>query len=102
MMGRSSRSIAKVNALLVDQMEPGGASVADYLQLPYVHGLCNASPSIARTESLHRSAIFISKDLAVANPQNKAEYVMAGHAVRSVTRIKNRYRTRWGSDISHR
>jgi zeaxanthin glucosyltransferase len=86
---------AKVDALLVDQMEPGGASVADYLQLPYVT-VCNAL-ALNREDGIPPPFSNLPfRRTWLSRLQDKAEYVIGRHAVRSVTRITNQYRTRWG------
>lgn len=86
---------AGVDVLLVDQMEPAGASVADYLGLPYIT-ICNA--------------LVLNRDAGVPPPftgsaysgswlarlKNQAGYALSWQAVKPITEITNGYRTRWG------
>ena len=70
-MGPAQSRQPRVDALLVDQMEPAGASVADYLQLPYVT-VCNALALNREDKSLRRSPTFHFEGVGSSRLQNKA------------------------------
>ena len=93
--GPGAVQAAKIDALLVDQMEPAGASVADYLQLPYVT-VCNAL-ALNRDDKVPPPFTNLPfRRSWLSRIQNKVGYVIGRRAVRSVTRTTNQYRERWG------
>jgi zeaxanthin glucosyltransferase len=85
---------SKVNVLLVDQMEPGGASVADYMRLPYVT-VCNAL--VLNRDELTPPPFtnFRFADTRFARIRNRLGYAVGKRAVDPITTTTNRYRKRW-------
>ena len=86
---------AKIDALLVDQTEPAGGAIAEYLGIPFVT-ICNAlalnrEPSVPAgfSEWAHR-------DTCWARMRNRVAYVASDFVLRGVTGIVNRYRKQWG------
>jgi zeaxanthin glucosyltransferase len=84
-----------IDALLVDQMEPAGATVADRLNIPYVT-VCNAL-------ALNRDACvpppfanLAFRRTWLSRMRNLAGYELSRFAVRPITNVTNRYRRRWG------
>ena len=85
---------ANVNALLVDQMEPGGASVADLLALPYVT-VCNALVMNRDELTPPPFTSFQFADTWLARVRNRVGYAVGRRAVKVITETTNRYRKRW-------
>lgn len=86
---------AKVDALLVDQMEPGGASVADHLRLPYVT-VCNALALNRENGVPPPFTNFPFRRSWLSRMRNRAGYAIGKRALRPVTELTNGYRVRWG------
>ncbi len=85
---------AGIDALLVDQMEPGGAAIADHLRLPYTT-ICNAlllneDPAVPPpfTPWSYRSG-------ALYRVRNWLGYRISERFTRSVLAVVNRYRQSW-------
>jgi MGT family glycosyltransferase len=87
---------AKIDALLVDQMEPAGGAIADHLALPFIT-VCNA--------------LAINRDPAIPPPftpwryrehpgfasrlRNRIGYVLGDTTTKPITRVIARYRRAW-------
>jgi len=93
--GPAAIADAGVNALLVDQMEPAGATIAEHLNLPYVT-VCNALVMNREPGVPPPFADAPFHDSWMARLRNRAAYELGKYAVRPVTQVTNRYRKRWG------
>jgi len=87
---------ANIDALLVDQMEPAGGTIADYLGLPFIT-VCNA--------------LAINRDLAIPPPftpwpyreqpgfaarlRNRIGYALGDRTTKPITRVIAKYRRVW-------
>jgi zeaxanthin glucosyltransferase len=85
---------AGVQALLVDQMEPAGGAVAEYLQLPFIT-ICSAL-------AMNRDPLvpppftpWNYKDSAWAKLRNGIGYAAAQWMTRSIAQVVGEYRARW-------
>lgn len=93
--GPAAIADAGVNAMLVDQMEPAGATIAEHLDLPYVT-VCNALAMNREPGIPPPFADAPFHDSWMARLRNRAAYELGKYAVRPITRVTNRYRKRWG------
>lgn len=83
-----------IDALLVDQTEPAGASVADHLGLPFVT-ICNA---LVLSSDKHVPPPFTAwnyNESWWARLRNAAGYRMSRQMMRPVERVVQHYRERW-------
>jgi MGT family glycosyltransferase len=85
---------AGIDALLVDQNEPAGATVAEHLKLPFV-SVCTSLP-------LNREPLipppFVGwtwRDAEWARLLNKIGYAISDHFISPIQEILNQYRRRW-------
>ena len=85
---------AGIDALLVDQNEPAGGSVAEHLRIPFV-SVCTSLP-------LNRESLipppFVSwawRDSISARVQNTIGYAISDHFISPIQKIVNHYRNRW-------
>lgn len=89
--------VERVDALIVDQMEPAGAAVAESLGIPFVSVsnalLINREPDIPPPFSPWR---YESQQRGIARLRNRFGYWCSDMLTRSVTRTLNGYRRRWG------
>jgi zeaxanthin glucosyltransferase len=86
---------AGISILLVDQMEPAGGTIADYLGLPFVT-VCNAlalnrEPGIPPPFTPWR---FV--DSWWGRARNRLGYLAGDRFTRPVTKVVDRYRRQWG------
>lgn len=86
---------AGIDALLVDQMEAAGASVADLLNLPYIT-VCNALMLNKEVGVPPPFTGFSFSRSLLARLRNWTGYVLGRRAVHPITSVTNRYRLRWG------
>jgi zeaxanthin glucosyltransferase len=92
--GPNAVCAAAVDALLVDQNEPAGATVAEHLGLPFV-SVCSSLP-------LNREPLipppFVGwtwRDSAWARLRNKIGYAISDRFIVPIQEILNQYRRRW-------
>jgi zeaxanthin glucosyltransferase len=85
---------AGIDALLVDQNEPAGGSVAEHLKLPFV-SICTSLP-------LNREPLipppFVSwawRDSGSARLLNTIGYALSDYFISPIQKIINHYRSRW-------
>jgi MGT family glycosyltransferase len=85
---------ARIDALLVDQMEPAGGAVAEHLGLPFVT-ICNAL-------AINRDPVvpppfspWAYRETWWAGLRNRAGYAVSDWLTRPVTRAVAEYRSRW-------
>lgn len=85
---------ASIDALLVDQNEPAGATVAEHLKLPFV-SICTSLP-------LNREALipppFVDwawRDSAWARLRNQIGYAISDYFIRPIQEVLNQYRRVW-------
>ena len=81
---------AGVDAMLVDQMEPAGGAIAEYLGIPFIT-VCNA--------------LAINRDIDVPPPftpwrpgsrlRNRIGYAIGDYTTKPVTKVVARYRRQW-------
>ncbi|MCU1335652.1 MAG: glycosyltransferase, family [Bryobacterales bacterium] len=83
-----------IDALLVDQNEPAGATVAEHLELPFV-SICTSLP-------LNREPLipppFVGwtwRDSNLSRLRNKIGYAISDHFIRPIQEVLNQYRGRW-------
>jgi zeaxanthin glucosyltransferase len=86
--------IAAVDALLVDQNEPAGATVAEHLELPFV-SVCTSLP--LNREPLIPPAFtgWAWQNSNWARLRNKVGYAISDHFIRPIQQTINQYRKRW-------
>jgi MGT family glycosyltransferase len=85
---------AGIEALLVDQLEPVGESVAEYLGLPFA--------CVSSGQAIHRRAdvppFFTAwpyEDTPWARLRNQAAYYLLDRGCQPILRVINRYRQQW-------
>ena len=85
---------ARIDALIVDQNEPAGGSVAEHLKLPFV-SICTSLP-------LNREPLipppFVSwawRDSGSARLLNTIGYALSDYFISPIQKIINHYRSRW-------
>lgn len=86
---------AEVDCVLVDMAEPGGATVAEALQLPYVT-ICNALPLNQEPELPPDFLPWLYSDAWWAKYRNSFAYFLRDLLMSPLHRVLNRYRRRWG------
>ncbi len=86
---------AGVEALLVDQNEPAGGTVAEYLKLPFV-SVCTSLPLNRESCIPPPFAGWSYEDSVFARVRNKLGYTIADHFIRRINNTLNRYRKSWG------
>jgi MGT family glycosyltransferase len=86
---------ARVDALIVDQNEPAGATVAEYMKLPFVSA-CTSLP-------LNREPLipppftgWTYADSTFARARNRIGYGIADALIRPIHGTMNQYRRQWG------
>lgn len=87
-------SAAGVDALLVDQNEPAGASVAEHLRLPFA-SICTSLP--LNRERL-MPPVFTGwpwRDARIAGLRNRLGYAVSDHFISPIQAVLNRYRKQW-------
>lgn len=87
---------AKINALLVDQMEPAGGAIADYLGLPFIT-VCNAlainrDPAIPPPFTLWR---YRARSGLAVRLRNRIGYALGDRTTKPITRVIAKYRHAW-------
>ena len=89
---------AGVDALLVDQNEPAGATVAEHLKLPFV-SMCTSLP-------LNREPLipppFVDwdwRDSGWARLRNRVGYAISDHFIQPIQDTLNRYRRPWNLPV---
>lgn len=86
---------AQIEALLVDQTEPAGATLAEYLGLPFVT-VCNA---LALNREIEAPPPFMGwsyREGYFSRLRNALGYKICDAAVRPITNVVAEYRHRWG------
>ncbi|MEO7649218.1 MAG: glycosyltransferase [Bryobacteraceae bacterium] len=86
---------AGVEALLVDQTEPAGGTIAEHLGIPFVT-ICNALALNRESGVPPGFADWPHRDSTWAHIRNRIGYAAADFVLRRVARIVSRYRRRWG------
>jgi hypothetical protein len=86
---------AGIDALIVDQMEPAGGAVAEYLGMPFVT-VCNALA--LNTDPIVPPAFtpWRYRPTPLARIRNAVGHAASDWATRPITRVVADYRTRWG------
>ena len=84
----------KVDALLVDQMEPAGGAVADYLGIPFVT-VCNALPINRDPIAPPAFSPWQYRASTWAHTRNAIGYAVSDWLTHPVTRVVAEYRARW-------
>lgn len=85
----------RVDALLVDQTEPGGATIAEHLDLPFVT-ICNAL-ALNREPSVPPPFMdWEYREGYLWRQRNGFGYKLCDMAVRPLTELVSDYRKRWG------
>jgi len=85
---------AHVDALIVDQNEPAGATVAEYLGLPVV-STCTSLP-LNRESSIPPPFVSWPYDTSLwARARNRVGYAIADHFIAPIQAVLNRYRQKW-------
>lgn len=96
--GPAAIAKAGVEALLVDQTEPAGGSLAELLEIPFVT-ICNAlllnrEPGVPPAFSEWRYQTGLSARL-----RNRFGYALSDRALRSVRNVVNEFRAGWGMPL---
>ena len=86
---------AGIEALLVDQTEPCGGSIAEHLGIPFVT-VCNALNLNQEPGVPPPFTSFAYKDSALARVRNQLGYRVAGLVMSPVAKVVSRYRVQWG------
>jgi len=85
---------AGIDALLVDQNEPAGATVAEHLKLPFV-SICTSLP-LNREPLIPPPFVGWSwRDSTWARLRNKSGYAISDYFIGPIQRVLNQYRKRW-------
>ena len=85
---------AGIDALLVDQNEPAGATVAEHLELPFA-SICTSLP-LNREPLIPPPFVGWSwQDSVWARFRNKIGYAVSDHFIGPIQEILNQYRKRW-------
>jgi zeaxanthin glucosyltransferase len=86
---------ARVDALLVDQMEPAGGAVSEHLGLPFVT-LCNALAINREPAVPPPFSPWTYRTASWARARNRAGYAVSDWLTRPISEIVAQYRRRWG------
>jgi MGT family glycosyltransferase len=86
---------AGIEALLVDQMEPAGGSVAEYLGIPFIT-VCNALALNREAGVPPPFSPWMYKKGSLAAVRNRIGYFASRMFLRPITKIVNEYRKTWG------
>jgi zeaxanthin glucosyltransferase len=86
---------AGIEALLVDQTEPCGGSIADHLGIPFVT-VCNALNLNQEPSVPPPFTSFAYRDSAFARVRNQLGYRIAGLVMLPIAKVVSRYREKWG------
>lgn len=86
---------AGIDALLVDQMEPAGGAVAEYLGLPFVT-ICNALALNAEPAVPPPFTPWKYEASGWTRWRNRLGYAAGRVATRPIRRVVNQYRETWG------
>lgn len=83
-----------IEALLVDQLEPAGETVAQYLRIPYITVSC--------AQAIHRKAdippfftAWSYQNTWWARMRNSVAYYLLDHNSKPILQVLNQYRTEW-------
>ncbi len=87
-------SSAGIHALLVDQTEPAGSSLAEHLGLPFVT-ICNALNLNHEPGVPPPFSAFAYRDNVLARVRNRIGYAVGDRVMSPVTRVINHYRRTW-------
>ena len=85
---------AAIGALLVDQTEPAGAAVAEYLGLPFVT-ICNALALNREPDIPPPFTAWNYHPSWWARARNRAGYAIFDQIMRPVRRVVDKYRAQW-------
>jgi MGT family glycosyltransferase len=85
---------AKVDALLVDQMEPAGGAVAEYLGLPFVT-VCNALPINRDPIAPPPFSPWVYRNTQLARARNAVGYFISDWLTSPVSKAVGEYRSKW-------
>jgi len=83
-----------INALLVDQTEPAGGTVAEHLAIPFVT-LCNALALNREREVPPPFTGWPYRRNPWARARNRLGYAISDRIMRPVTQVLSRYRKKW-------
>ena len=84
----------KIDALLVDQMEPAGGAVADHLGMPFVT-ICNALPLNRDPVAPPAFSPWRYRRSSLAAVRNSIGYAVSDWLTHPITRVVAEYRARW-------
>jgi zeaxanthin glucosyltransferase len=84
----------KIDALLVDQMEPAGGAVADHLGMPFVT-ICNALPMNRDPVAPPAFSPWGYRQTPLASVRNTIGYAVSDWLTHPITRVVAEYRARW-------
>jgi zeaxanthin glucosyltransferase len=85
---------ANIDALLVDQTEPAGGAVAEYLRIPFVT-ICNALVMNREAYVPPPFTAWNYREGSWARARNWFGYKLSDQLMRPITRIVGRYRKQW-------
>lgn len=91
---------AGVDALLVDQTEPAGGSIAELLQIPFVT-ICNALTMNREAGVPPGFSPWAHQDSLWARIRNRVGYAASDVMLRRVTGVVGRYRKQWRLPKQH-
>jgi len=84
----------KIDALLVDQMEPAGGAVADHLGIPFVT-ICNALPINRDPIAPPAFSPWQYRGAPWAHARNAIGYAVSDWLTHPITRVVAEYRAQW-------
>ena len=84
----------RIDALLVDQMEPAGGAVADHLGIPFVT-ICNALPINRDPVAPPAFSPWPYRQSSLASVRNAIGYAVSDWLTHPITRVVAEYRARW-------
>jgi zeaxanthin glucosyltransferase len=91
---------ARVDAVLVDQNEPAGGTVAEHLRLPFV-SVCTSLPLNRETLIPPPFVPWTYSASPVAAIRNKIGYAISDHWIAPINETLNRYRKQWKLSLIH-
>lgn len=86
---------AGIDALIVDQMEPAGGAVADYLGLPFVT-VCNALALNRDPVAPPAFTPWQYRETPLARVRNAVGHAVSDWMMQPITRVVAGYRAQWG------
>jgi zeaxanthin glucosyltransferase len=92
--GSDAIRAARIDALMVDQTEPAGGTLADHLELPFLT-ICNALALNREDDVPPPFSAWSYKETSLARMRNRFGYALSDWILRGVRGVVTSYRERW-------